>query len=69
MTLPYFGYNKKRWFVPIVTIFASYNTYAYYLMRREVVVNYTFVSIALGVVILIVIKDLVDRLYSKKPVY
>ena len=69
LSLVVFAYNKKRWYVPLVTIYASYNTYVWFLMGQVTLIDYVYVSIALGVVILIVLKDLVERLYLQKEVY
>jgi len=69
LSLLVFAYNKKRWFVPLVTIYASYNSYVWFLMGQVTLIDYVYVSLALGVVILLVLKDLVEQLYSKKEVY
>ena len=69
LSLLVFAYNKKRWFVPLVTITASYISYVWFLMEQVTLIDYVYVSLALGVVILIVLKDLVEKLYSQKEVY
>ena len=69
LSLLVFMYNKKRWYVPFITIFASYSTYVPYLMGAYVVIDILYITTALGVVILILLKDLVEKLYNKKEVY
>jgi len=68
LSLVLFAYNKKRWYVPLVTPYASYNTYAF-ILTGVVLIDYVYVSLALGVVILLVLKDLVEKLYLQKEVY
>ena len=69
LSLLVFAYNRKRWFVPLVTISASYVAYAWYLMGQVTVIDYLYMAIALGVVILVVLKDFVERVYGGKEVY
>jgi len=58
-SLAVFLFDKKRWYVPVVCIICSYNTYAFYLMGWIVLFDYTIAALALMVVILIVLRDLV----------
>ncbi|MCL2364232.1 MAG: hypothetical protein FWC71_06170 [Defluviitaleaceae bacterium] len=60
------AFNKKLWFVPIVTILASYTSYVWTLMGHTTLINYVYLSVALGVVIIYVIKDLAERLAARK---
>ena len=61
-----FAFNKKRWFVPLITIYASYNTYVWFLMSQITLIDYVYVSLALGVTILIVLKDFVEKVREEK---
>jgi Gpi18-like mannosyltransferase len=66
LSLLVFAFNKKRWFVPLVTIGASYISYVFYLMGGVTLIDYVYVSLALGIVLIVVLKDLAAKLY--KPV-
>jgi len=57
-----FLFDKRRWYVPVVAVFCSYITYAYYLMGWIIVIDHIFAALALMAVILIVLRDLVISL-------
>jgi len=57
LSIVLFAYNKKLWFVPLVTIFVSYATYIKFLTNHYLV-DYLYLSITLGIVIVLVVKDL-----------
>jgi len=59
-----FLFDKRRWFVPVVTVFCSYLGYAYLLMAGIHVIDYRYAAIALLFVILVVLRDYVVSLSS-----
>ena len=59
LSLTVFLFDKRRWYVPVVTVFCSYLAYAYYLMQWTVLFDFRIAAIALLVVILIVLRDFV----------
>jgi len=66
LSLTVFLYDKRRWFVPIVTVFCSYTVYASYLMGWTVFTDYRwFAALALMFVIFIVLRDLVISLTNE----
>ena len=58
LSLALFLIARKLWYVPLVTIFASFVAYAYYLFGGVTLVNYIYVAFALLVIIILVVKDL-----------
>jgi len=63
LSLLVFLFDKRRWFVPIVTIFCSYLSYAYFLMSGVVLLDFRIAAIALFFVIIIVLRDYVMSVY------
>lgn len=59
LSLIVFLYDPRRWYVPILTIFSSYVAYVFFLMNWEILFDFRFLSIAMGVVIILVLRDLV----------
>jgi len=57
-----FFYDKRRWYVPAVTVLCSYISYAYFLMFWTELVDYRYAAIALFVVIIIVLRDYIISL-------
>jgi Gpi18-like mannosyltransferase len=57
-------FDKKRWYVPVVTIFCSLISYEFFLIywTRTEVIEYKYFVVALLFVILIVLKDYVKSL-------
>ena len=41
LSLVLFAYNKKLWFVPLVTIYASYNSYVWFLMDHVTLITHS----------------------------
>ena len=64
-----FMVNKKRWFVPVVTVMCSYISYTYFVMGGKAIFEHKYAVIAAIFVVLIVAKDLAEKLYLKKEVY
>jgi len=58
-----FLFDKRRWYVPVVTVFCSYLGYAYFLMYGAELIDYRFAVFALLFVIIIVLRDFVISLY------
>jgi len=57
-----FFFDKRRWYVPAVTVICSYISYAYFLMFWVELVDYRFAAFALFVVIIIVLRDYIMSL-------
>jgi len=66
LSLTVFLYDKRRWYVPVVTVFCSFTAYAWYLMNWIVIIDYRYAAIALMIVIFIVLRDLVISLTPVK---
>jgi Gpi18-like mannosyltransferase len=62
LSLAVFFYDKRRWYVPVISVFCSYTAYAWYLMQWTVVVDYKYAAFAFMIVIFIVLRDLVISL-------
>ena len=61
-----FIYCRKFWYVPLVTILASFTTYTAFLFHGERAFSIQIVSLALLVVIILVLKDLIQGLLAAK---
>jgi len=59
-----FLFDKRRWYVPVVTILCSYISYAFFIMFGLELLDYRIAALALLVVIIIVLKDFVTSLYA-----
>jgi len=57
-----FLYDKRRWYVPVVTIFCSFLAYARLIMESVVLLDFRLAALALMTVIFIVLKDYVTSL-------
>ena len=57
-----FMFDKRRWFVPVVTVFCSYIFYARFLMAAVVIIDYKHAALAVLFVIIIVLRDYVISL-------
>ena len=62
LSLVVFLFDKRRWYVPVVTVFCSYTVYAWYLMQWLTLFDYKVAAVALMVVIFIVLQDVVISL-------
>ena len=67
MSILYFFYNKKRWYVPCGVIFASYVSYAHYLIQMSDI-NQLITAAVLLVILAICLRELVDELLNAKEV-
>lgn len=63
-----FVYDRKKWYVPLVTVFASFASYAIFLINVAGLYNLRLYAAALLVVMVVVTKDFVENLRAKKPV-
>ena len=63
-----FLYNTKRWYVPLVTVFASFASYAVFLLNNPQVYELKPYTLALMIVIIVVSLDLIKSLKNGKPV-
>ena len=71
MSLVYFFYNKKRWYVPLVVLLSSYIPYSRFLYSGPKFVPYTILALMLIGVLASTLYELVDELMNgpapKKP--
>ncbi len=67
MSILYFFYNKKRWYVPCGVIFASYVSYAHYLIQMSDI-NQLITAAVLLVILAICLRELIDELLNAKEV-
>jgi len=65
LSLLVFLFDKRRWFVPLISIFCSYLAYTYLLMSGVVLLDYRIAAIALLAVIIVVLRDYVISLSNK----
>lgn len=63
-----FVYDRKKWYVPLVTVFASFASYAIFLINVAGLYNLRLYAMALLVVMVVVTKDFVENLRAKTPV-
>jgi len=63
LSLLVFLFDKRRWYVPVISIFCSYLGYAYFLMNGIHLIDYRLAALALLFVILVVLRDYVISLY------
>jgi len=66
LSLVVFLFDKRRWYVPLVTIFTSFVGYVYFLMYAHTVIDYIYPALALLVIIIIVRRDYVISLRSEE---
>jgi len=64
LSLVVFLFDKRRWYVPVVTILCSYTVYAWFLMEWTTLFDYKLAALALLTVIFIVLRDFVISLSS-----
>ena len=62
LSVSVFLFDKRRWYVPVVTVFCSYVFYARFLMSGITLIDYRLAAIALLFIILIVLRDFVKSL-------
>lgn len=63
-----FVYDRRKWYVPFVTVFASFATYAIFLINVAGLYNLKVFTVALMVVMIVLTKDLFENLRAKEPV-
>lgn len=63
-----FIYDRKKWYVPLVTVLASFAAYAIFLIIDAEYYNLRIFAVALLVVFVVVTKDFVEDLRTKEPV-
>ncbi|MDR2600617.1 MAG: hypothetical protein LBC73_10145 [Oscillospiraceae bacterium] len=59
LSLLVFFFDKRRWYVPLVTVFCSYLTYVRFIMGGVFIFEFKYAAISLMLVILIVLRDLI----------
>jgi len=64
LSVSVFLFDKRRWYVPLVTVFCSFLTYAWLIMGFETLIDYRWAALALTAVIFIVLRDYVTSLMS-----
>ena len=57
LSVLYFLVDRKRWYVPFITVFTSFVSYAYYLFGGITLVNYVWLSTALLILLIICLRD------------
>ena len=63
LSLVLFLFDKRRWYIPVVTVLCSYIAYAYLLMFGIELIDYRIAALGLLFVIIIVLRDYVMSLY------
>ena len=66
LSLVVFLFDKRRWYVPVVTILCSYTVYAWFLMEWTTLFDYRLAALALMTVIIIVLRDFVVSLSARR---
>ena len=61
-----FLFDKKRWYIPVISIFCSFIAYAWFLMGAFEVIDFKIATAAMFIVIMIVLRDYVMSLRSEK---
>jgi len=69
LSLLVFLYDTRRWYVPVIVIFCSYIAYVFFLMSWEILIEFRFLSIAMGLVIILVLRDLVISMKNNTEVF
>lgn len=69
LSIVVFMFDWRKWYVPVITIFASIVSYVYFLMHAFVLIEQKFTAFALLVAVILVIKSLLSRLSSEKAAY
>ena len=65
LSLGVYFFDKRKWYVPLITQIASLNCYSYYLFGGKLILPYSYATIALGIAILITTFSFVTRLKEK----
>ena len=68
LSLLVFLYNKKKWYIPLVTIFCSYICYTRFIMYEDYnVFPPKYLSLGLLIILILSLKDFILPLIEKKP--
>ena len=62
LSIVVFFYDRNKWYLPIITIFASFVSYCYYLMGGVTLVDQRITSLSLLFVLIIVINDFIKNI-------
>ena len=63
-----FLFNTKKWYIPLVTIFASFSSYMNFLSNDANTYNLRLFTLALMIVVTVVSLDFIKSLTNRKPV-
>lgn len=66
LSLVVFLYDRKKWYLPLITIFCSYVTYANFLMGFEQLFSFRHLAVLLLITILLSLKEFIETLQQKK---
>ena len=66
LSVSVFFYDKRRWYVPVVTIVCSFISYAAFLMFGVEILDFRIAALALLAVIIMVLCDFVMSIYPTK---
>lgn len=62
LSLVLFFYDHKKWYVPIVTIFCSFVTYANFVMSGLIIIDQKYTAFALLLILCVTMRELLLRL-------
>ena len=62
LSVSVFLFDKRRWYVPVVTVFCSFLAYAWLIMGYVTLIDYRYAALALMAVIFILLRDYVVSL-------
>ncbi len=66
LSVTVFFFNRKKWYLPLVTVFASLNAYMAFLASSPII-DQKLSALALLIILVITIKDFVERIVSNVP--
>jgi len=66
LALVLFLFDKRRWYVPVITVFCSFLAYVWFLMDYIYIFDYKIAVLALTGIIFVVLRDLVISLTQNK---
>lgn len=68
LSVTVFFYNRKKWYVPLVTVLASFNAYMSYLSGYTFTfINQIYTSLALLILLCVLSVDLIQKLSPQPP--
>ncbi len=68
LSLVVFFYDRKKWYLPIITVFASFVSYCYYLMGGVTLVDQRITSLSLLFVLVALAVDFVKNISVRKVI-